>query len=274
MVQFDPWLVSGRNDLIAEFLGELIGTINADRKRFAKFKKLGATIADYGAQLAPIGNLWIPGVGSTASKALGAAKQALSNKESLAGLRGRLIKELADIPAPIVVLIDELDRIEDDEIRTVAQLVRSVVDFSGISYVLAYDSDRVMQALGAGGRQKDRLDRGRAYLEKIVQLQIPIPITIADEITRLLRAEIKALQSQLRLPEEFEDIPRFQRLNRLLVENVISTPRDIRRLVGTFHVLASMLYGEVDFVDLLAYSALLIKAPATVAKMRGEPDEF
>src|SRR6266550_507177 len=30
VVQFDPWLVSGRNDLIAEFLGELIGTINAD----------------------------------------------------------------------------------------------------------------------------------------------------------------------------------------------------------------------------------------------------
>src|SRR5689334_19065772 len=38
IVKFDPWLVSGRNDLIAEFLGELIGTINADGKRRAKFK--------------------------------------------------------------------------------------------------------------------------------------------------------------------------------------------------------------------------------------------
>src|SRR5271168_1006253 len=53
VVRFDPWLVSGRNDLIAEFLGELIGTIKAGERRLAKFKRLGGIIAEYGAQLAP-----------------------------------------------------------------------------------------------------------------------------------------------------------------------------------------------------------------------------
>src|SRR5262249_49345134 len=60
IVRFDPWLVSGRNDLIAEFLGELIGTIKSDRKLIEKFKKLGATVAKYGAQLAPFSNLVMP----------------------------------------------------------------------------------------------------------------------------------------------------------------------------------------------------------------------
>jgi hypothetical protein len=53
-----------------------------------------------------------------------------------------------------------VDRVEDEEIRTVAQLVRSVADFPGISYVLAYDSKRVIQALGNGAMDQ-REERGR-----------------------------------------------------------------------------------------------------------------
>ena len=274
IVRFDPWLVSGRNDLIAEFLGELIGTINADEKRLAKFKALGATVAQYGAQLASLGNLVAPGLGAIFSGSFRAAEKALSHKESLSALRAKLIAELTDVSAPIVVLIDELDRIEDVEIRIVAQLVRSVLDFPAISYVLAYDAERVMQALGAGVSEHDRLDRGRSYLEKIVQLQIPIPATFPDEIARLLTVELSALGVDLGLPEQFEKIDRFRELLELLGSEVIRTPRDVRRLVGTYHVLGNMLLGEVDWIDLLAYSALLIKAPGTVARMRRNPEDF
>jgi hypothetical protein len=35
-----------------------------------------------------------------------------------------------------------------------------------------------------------------------------------------------------------------------------------------------MLRGEVDWIDLLGYCGLLIKAPGTVAKMRRDPDDF
>ena len=195
-----------------------------------------------------------PGAGQ--SGGLHAAEEALSKKESLTVLRGRLITELREVSAPIVVLIDELDRIEDEEIRTIAQLVRSVLDFPAISYVLAFDPERVMQALGSGVTEEDRLDRGRSYLEKIVQLQIPIPVIFSNEIIQLLTAELGALQEDLKLPEHFAKIERFEELLNLLAENAIHTPRDIRRLVGTFHVLAGMLYGEVDWIDLLAYSAL------------------
>jgi len=248
IVTFDPWLVSGRNDLIAEFFGEIIGTINADEKRRASFKDLGSTIAQYGAQLAPLSNLLSPGLGAIISGGFHAAEKALSKRESLSALRARLIAELQEIPAPMVVLIDELDRVEDEEIRSVAQLVRSVLDFPAISYVLAYDPERVIQALGSG-TEGERRDRGRAYLEKIVQLQIPIPITFADEITRLLIAELKALQKELKLPEQIDKDKRFIGLLELLAADAIQTPRDIRRLVGTFHVLAGMLYGEVDWVE-------------------------
>lgn len=274
VVRFDPWLVSGRNDLIAEFLGELIGAINADQKHTEKFKKLGEILAQYGGQLAPISNLLLPGVGMMASAGFKVMEKALSKKMSLNDLRTRLVKELEEISAPIVVLIDEIDRVEDGEIRTVAQLVRSVADFPGISYVLAYDSERVIQALGAGASDENLGARGRAYLEKIVQLQIPLPVIFDNEISRLLTADLYELSAKLQLPENFENIMRYGELMEILNGYVINTLRDIRRLVETFHVLRDMLLGEVDWIDLLAYSALMTKSPGTIDLIRREPEDY
>jgi len=274
VVGFDPWLVSGRNDLISEFLRELIRTINADPQASAQLKKIGATIAKYGEYIAPVAATWIPFLGPVVKAGSGLIKEAVKSDESLNGLKSRLMKELAAIDVPIIVLIDELDRVEDEEIRTVAQLVRSVADFPGISYVLAYDSKRVIQALGGGANSPQAEDRGRVYLEKIVQLQIPLPVIFSNELARLLATELSALRAQLRLPESFRSIERYQKLERLLSEDVIDTIRDISRLTGTFHAIAGMLRDEVDWIDLLGYCALLTKAPQTVEVIRARPDEF
>ncbi|KJC50174.1 hypothetical protein UB31_12480 [Bradyrhizobium sp. LTSP849] len=275
VVSFDPWLVSGRNDLISEFISELIRTINADPKASEHLKKVGATIAKYGELIAPAAATWIPLLGPIIIRGgSGIIKEAVKSNESLTGLKSRLMKELAAIDVPIVVLIDELDRVEDEEIRTVAQLVRSIADFPGISYVLAYDSKRVIQALGRGANGAEAEDRGRAYLEKIVQLQIPLPVIFSNELARLLAGELFALQAQLRLPENFRSIERYQKLEKLLTEDVIDTIRDISRLTGTFHAVAGMLRDEVDWIDLLGYCALLTKAPQTVEVIRARPDEF
>jgi len=273
VVSFDPWLVSGRNDLISEFISELIRTINADPQASAQLKKVGATIAKYGEYIAPVAATWIPLLGPIIKGGSGLIKEAVKSDESLTGLKSRLMKERAAVDVPIIVLIDELDRVEDDEIRTVAQLVRSVADFPGISYVLAYDSKRVIQALGgANGAQAE--DRGRVYLEKIVQLQIPLPVIFSNELARLLASELSSLQTQLRLPENFQSIERYQKLAKLLTEEVIDTIRDISRPTGTFHAVAGMLRDEVDWIDLLGFCALLTKAPQTVEMIRSKPDQF
>lgn len=266
VVRFDPWLVSGRDDLILEFMRELISTIKAEPEASESLLAFARSLTEYGAYLAPLTNLVKPGAEVFVSGALASLKARIFKDQSLAELRKRLIAQIQKIDVAIVVLIDELDRVEDSEIRTIAQLVRSVVDFPGISYVLAYDSARVMQALG--GKK-----RGRAYLEKIVQHQIPLPVTLDDEIDDLFVAELKLLEKELGLPENFNFIQRFSDL-KYIVLSLIKTPRDVKRLVGTFRVLGGMLKGEVDWIDLLAYTTLLLKAPLTTEKMRADPSLF
>jgi hypothetical protein len=89
-----------------------------------------------------------------------------------------------------------------------------------------------------------------------------------------LDAELSALRAELALPDNFRNIERYQELTKILAVEVVNTPRDIGRLVGTFHALAGMLRNEVDWIDLLAYCSLLTKAPQTIEIMRLRPDEF
>lgn len=265
VVRFDPWLVSGRDDLVSQFFVELASTIRATDALKDRSRELITSLATYGKRLAPLSSLIVPGSGHALESVMDVVEQRLSSGDTLQGQRDHLLEQLDSISTPIVILIDELDRVEDIEVRVVAQLVRSIADFPNISYVLAYDHERVVQALGGG-------ERGRQYLEKIVQLQFPLPFTLNEELMRLMEAEIRGLANPVGLPEGWRDIERFQKLLGILIPEVISTPRDIKRLVGTFRVLAEMVRKEVDWIDTLAYSALLIKAPEVDRRIQEVPD--
>jgi hypothetical protein len=267
IVSFDPWLVSGRHDLISEFLRELVAEIRErvpDRR--ADVKELAQTVSRYASRLAPVVEM-VPLIGKTAAGVTKAASTFLEVDRSLAKIRESLFTSLQTFPNPIIVLIDEVDRVEDDEIRTVAQLVRSVADFPGISYVLAYDALRVAEALGHGDR-----NRGLAYLEKIVQLQLPLPLMFSEERARMVEIELKRLVSELSLPKDFEHLPRYRERMAAMTNSLIGTPRDIKRLIGTFRALGGMVRGEVDWLDLLGYCALLTKDPGVVERIRNNVD--
>ena len=267
VVRFNPWLVSGHDELVSQFFAEFIGTLNMSDHLPEKARKLAKEIASYGAHIAPLGNLIAPWVGSFVSGGLKAAEKALQRDKSLFAQRQRVRKELVTMDVPIVVFIDELDRVEDKEVRSVAQLVRSIMDFSNVSYLLAYDVDRVIEALG-----EDNLERGRAYLEKIVQFQIPLPIIFDDELRVLMETEIGALVDSLRLPSNWKENKSFDELMKVIIPKIIQTPRDVKRTVGTFHVLAGMVGDEVIWTDVLGVATLEVKAPQAIRRIQNKPD--
>ena len=274
VVRFDPWLISGRNDLISAFISELLGAIKAQPKAAKAFKSATATLTKYGKHLVPAVNWLTPGLGPVIVGAVAGLGARVSPDEGLTALKAKLIGELSRVDVPIVILIDEIDRLDDTEIRSVAQLVRAVVDFPSLSYILAYDADRVTEALGAGAPVGQEQERGRAYLEKIVQLQLPLPLTLKTEISSLIGAGLEGLTIELGLEEQFFTSKRYEDLLEVISGEIVSTPRDVNRLIRTYQVLAGMLGDEVDKVDLLAYSALMIKAPGIIAAIRRDPGLF
>jgi predicted KAP-like P-loop ATPase len=123
VVRFDPWLISGRNDLISEFIAELIADLKQAPNGKKQFKAAIKKLVSYGSTLSPLADL-LPYGGAAVKDALKIAQEHLDRRESLYEQRRNLIDALSKVSVPIIVLIDELDRIEDEEIRIVAQLVR------------------------------------------------------------------------------------------------------------------------------------------------------
>ncbi|MEQ9487592.1 MAG: KAP family NTPase [Alphaproteobacteria bacterium] len=267
VVRFDPWLVSGHEELISQFFGELVGTLNANKGIKSGAKKLIKAAQSYGAVVTPIGNFVAPGLGSLFGGLVSSADKFANRERSLPELRKQLIEAIDDLNMPIVVLIDELDRTEDAEVQAVARLVRSVMDLPNISYLIAYDAQRVCEALG-----NDNAERGRAYLEKIIQLQVALPILFDEEIRLLLEAELNSVRTDTSLPDGWEENERYLRLIGILVPKLIKTPRDVKRLVGTFHALSGMVGDEVNWADMIGIAVLEVKAPDIADTIRRSPD--
>jgi len=80
------------------------------------------------------------------------------------------------LPSPekrIVIMIEDIDRLDDGEIATVFKLVKLAADFSHTAYVLAFDQGVVAKALAK--RYADSEGSGSSFIEKIVQVPIELP---------------------------------------------------------------------------------------------------
>jgi hypothetical protein len=179
-------------------------------------------------------------------------------------MRAELSRELAESGTNVVVLIDEIDRLDDRDITVCAQLVRAVADFQRFSYLLAYDADRVAPALGDGD-----LERGRAYLEKVVQLAVPLPSVLPRQIRRIVDARFRELVEE---PDEHRQ--RLTQLLGILVPYIVGTVRDAKRTLAGFEVLHHLLRFEIDEVDLLGWAAIQAKYPGIEQVLRRRQEQI
>lgn len=249
VVRFNPWLISGTEQLVEQFFGELGGQLE---EKEARFKEVGKLLKEYGARLRPFEVLPFAGawIGRAASAAEVTSKmiEAAFPEGSLEQRREEIRKELDKQATRIVVMIDDIDRLEDDEIRQIMRLVRLVGDFPHIVYLLAFDGDRVAEVLGAGRDPEE----GRRFLQKIVQIPYAVPAIGNDQLAGLLSAEIaEKLKAVRRRPNQ----ERLDLLTKEVLVRSVSTVREVRRYANALPFALGVRGGQVDVVDLLALEA-------------------
>lgn len=87
----------------------------------------------------------------------------------------------------VIVVIEDLDRLTPSEIRTMVQLVRSVADFPKLSYLVPYDREQVICALGEFSASEDtRRGYGEGYLRKVIPIAHRLPEPPESAIEKLL----------------------------------------------------------------------------------------
>jgi hypothetical protein len=166
-------------------------------------------------------------------------------------MRAALGRELAESETNVLVLIDEIDRLDQREVAVVARLIRGVANFERFSYLLAYDPDCIVRALG-----KDERDSGRIALEALVEHQVALPAALPRQIRRLVSQRFADL-----VDEPDEQRQRLNQLMTILLQGILGTMRDAKRMLAGFEMLHRMLRLEVDEVDLLGWAAIQTKFP-------------
>ena len=267
----NPWLFKGRDELVEAYfnaLREALGSSVGEKlfKLREQLDRYKASIEFVGATTAGLVDVLV-GTGAATTfynRWLLKLLRAINKPKALSASqeRKRLEEKLADARIAVVILIDELDRVEDDEVRAVAQLVKAVGDIKGISYLVAYDPERVAQALGKGATAEEKQRTGENYLEKIIQFPIPLRPLFEDDAQDLLKHALR--NNGVLVPSATQ--PYQQEIFDQLLRD-IRTSREIKRLIGAFSVLEEIVRGEICPFDVLAYSWLVAKAPSIRARI-------
>ena len=270
VLDFNPWMFSGTEQLVESFFVEL----SAQLKVRPGFDDLGRSLEDYGEIFS--GMSWLPLVGPwiergrVATNFVGKILQRRTGrgvsppdsllgkilqrrKEGVGGRRDKVKDALASLDKPLVVVIDDIDRLTTSEIRDVFKLVRLTANFPNIIYVTAFDRVRVEDALTEKGI------RGRDYLEKILQLGTDLPAVpphvLDGQIFRAIE-DVLGMGDEVRFDRNFwPDV--FVEVIRPLLRNM----RDVRRYANAIHGTVLDLNGRVALVDVLALEAVRVFLP-------------
>jgi KAP family P-loop domain len=205
----------------------------------------------------PVIGAWMARFGSLAKLAERHAKE--KQETSALSQRTEVIKALAKVDRRVLVIVDDLDRIEPEQIRDVVRLIKLVGDFPNATYLLAYDSDKVARALGEDAAT------GREYLEKIVQVTHDLPAINDWALVQILQTELDvAIQAIEHGPFSEAD---WANIFHTGMRPFFETVRDVRRYLNSVPVSLRVVGDEVALVDALALETLRIFAPAAYAKL-------
>lgn len=263
VLEFNPWMFSGADQLVQAFFIEL----SAQLKLRPGFAEIGKLVEDYGETFSGLG--WLPLVGPwiergrAATKVL--AKLLQRRKEGIRASQFKVRQALGKLEKPIVVILDDIDRLTTPEIRDVFKLVRLTANFPKVIYLLAFDRIRVEQALGEQGIP------GRDYLEKILQIGIDLPAVPEDVLNSQIFKAIDTALAEVGNPGHFDenvwpDV--YVEVIRPLIRNM----RDVRRYAAAIRGTVHDLGGQVALVDVLALEAVRVFLPDVFRSMHSAVD--
>lgn len=190
----------------------------------------------------------------------------LSAEPTLSELRDEIVEALRTREKPIIVVIDDIDRLDATETRTLLQVLKACADFPGVRYLLLYDRAQVIHAL-SGATVNDP----EAFLEKIVNVAFDLP-----EATSMQRRTILAkLVNALPFPQlsDEDSLGRVHRVCGDVLLPGLPTVRSLNRFFSSIaHIVPGIIVGgfsNVDPGDFLALEFIRQYSPTTYTFIRG-----
>lgn len=156
--------------------------------------------------------------------------------ESIASLRSDIEKDLIAERKPIIIFIDDIDRLTQQEICILFQWLKTNLRLKNLIFVLFYQRDIVVHALdqNTGGKGND-------YIRKIIQAEIDIPEVPKQALIEILDEKIKEVIRKSPDPtiQKTADSQRYQSLLKKGIYTYIDNLRDVKRFLSSFNSISN-----------------------------------
>jgi hypothetical protein len=166
------------------------------------------------------------------------------------------------VDKPILIFIDDVDRLEKEELSALLKLIRNTADFPKLFYIIAADDTYLKDMLKAFGIQNPEL-----YLKKFVNIDLLFPAN-DDILEKSLREAIRNLQISNEPKEMQEMVVEWSK-------NAFKNPRDIKRFLNKYtFIIDALKVGkrqidkEVNYIDLFALVLIQYLQPKTYKILR------
>lgn len=256
VVHFSPWNYSTHSDLINLFFLELkqsildSGNVQDEKSLEKAFLKYKRAIKDVSKNPIVRGLL-----SALLQKLFGVHLEELWSPPSLEKTRDQLIKELKKTNCKIIVVIDDIDRLTNEQVRDIFQLVKQVANFPNVIYLLSMDREIVCRAL----HEVQKVD-GHEYLDKIIQIPIEIPELRKNKLYEVLRQKLNLIRSSF-AKEIGVDRLYYSKVFENCVMPYVTTLRDVNKIINTFVFRFGNFCEETCFEDMLALTVVEVLEP-------------
>jgi len=259
MVDFNPWSADGTPNIQKDFFDLLASRL------YVLNPEASGMIVNYSRRLSR--------VDSSAEKLIrqiGFASS-LFKSRSYTDDYERINQLLKKSGKKIIVTIDDLDRLYKEEVMEVLRLIRNTASFTNIFYIVAYERSYIQESI-----KSMNANVGSSYLDKIIQLEIPLPKREREDLLHVLESLLECFITSVHLEAYRTHILEtgFRNQFNFTFETIFRQSRDVIKFINNFKIAYQLLGNEVMFENLFVLELLKFRFPLIYDRLFEQRDDF
>lgn len=258
IVEFNPWNSQTPSQIITDFFSEIRNVLSEEYHTLSKpLMRYANMLADI--PLNPVEKWFVSKFSDYAN-------------EDISGSKEQLGKELLKVDRPVVVLIDDTDRLDADEMFEVLRLVRNTALLPNVIYFVAFDKTYLV-----GQLNQKKLTDAEQYAEKIFQLEVAMPYAEKHLLISALYYDINQMMKTTRHSSWLYS--NISYANMTMAVEIMGSYRQVKRFarlyVTELHYMKSVFKkAELSVTDLFWLTLIQLTDHATYEQLFRNPDEY
>lgn len=229
LIEYNPWNTGNKSDIVENFFKTFSSLVGHRSSLYPHLQRYARALSDVGGiNWEALTNIFIP-------------------EKTLDELKEQINQSVLNSRKRYVFFIDDLDRLDKEEIFEVLKLIRASANFKNTIFIVAYDPDYIENMLKELGVTEPLI-----YLQKVFNLELSLPSFEGYRIQQLLHQEVsKFMQDQAAL-EHLKDQVLTRYNNQYLLPTIIKSFRDAKRFANLFRINYGYLNtsGELNNIDI------------------------